>query len=48
MPKTRDDQTHRRKQILNILNDSHVRVENLDQLLAFLRDPRDPLPLPGK
>lgn len=36
MPKTRDDQTHRRKQILNILNDSHVRVENLDQLLAFL------------
>lgn len=38
MPKTRDDQTHRRKQILNILNDSHVRVENLDQLLVFLAE----------
>ncbi|MFP5285941.1 MAG: hypothetical protein ACLGI9_09415 [Thermoanaerobaculia bacterium] len=38
MPKTRDDQTHRRKQILNILNDNHVRVENLDQLLAFLAE----------
>ncbi|HWN41197.1 MAG TPA: hypothetical protein VNW71_03190 [Thermoanaerobaculia bacterium] len=36
MPKTRDEQTHRRKQILNILNDNHLRVENLDQLLAFL------------
>ncbi len=36
MPKTRDEQTHRRKQILNILNDNHVRVENLDQLLAYL------------
>lgn len=36
MPKTRDDQTYRRKQILNILNDDHVRVENLDQLLAHL------------
>ena len=38
MPKTRDDQLHRRKQILNILNDNHVRVENLDQLLAYLAE----------
>jgi len=38
MPKTRDDQTHRRKQILNILNDDHVRVENLDQLLFHLEE----------
>jgi arginine repressor len=36
MPKTRDDQTHRRKQILNILNDSQNRVESLDDLLALL------------
>ena len=36
MPKTRDDQLHRRKQILNILNDNHVRIENLDQLLVHL------------
>ena len=36
MPKTRDDQLHRRKQILNILNDSHVRIENLDEILAHL------------
>lgn len=38
MPKTREDQTHRRKQILNILNDSHVRIENLDDLLSHLAD----------
>lgn len=36
MPKTRDEQTHRRKQILNILNDQHVRIESLDDLLAQL------------
>jgi transcriptional regulator of arginine metabolism len=36
MPKTRDDQTHRRKQILNILDDSQNRVENLDNMLALL------------
>ena len=36
MPKTRDDQTHRRKQILNILNDSQNRVESLDDLLVLL------------
>lgn len=38
MPKTREDQTHRRKQILNILNDNHVRIENLDDLLSHLAD----------
>lgn len=38
MPKTRDDQLHRRKQILNILNDNHVRIENLDQLLVHLEE----------
>jgi transcriptional regulator of arginine metabolism len=38
MPKTRDDQLHRRKQILNILNDNHVRIENLDHLLAHLME----------
>lgn len=36
MPKTKEDQTYRRKQILNILNDTHVRVENLDDMLAHL------------
>ena len=36
MPKTRDDQTHRRKQILNILNDGQNRIESLDDLLAHL------------
>ena len=38
MPKTLAEQTRRRKQILNILNDNHVRVENLDQLLAYLEE----------
>src|SRR4026209_129273 len=38
MPKTLAEQTRRRKQILNILNDNHVRVENLDQLLAHLEE----------
>jgi len=35
MPKTRDDQTRRRKQILNILN-GHDRIESLDDLLVQL------------
>lgn len=35
MPKTREDQTRRRKEILNILN-SAVRIESLDELLAQL------------
>lgn len=38
MPKTRDDQLHRRKQILNILNDNHIRIENLDQVLEHLQE----------
>ena len=37
MPKTRDDQTHRRKQILNILNDSQNRIESLDDLIEHLQ-----------
>lgn len=36
MPKTKEDQTHRRKQILNILNDNRIRIENLDDLLGYL------------
>ncbi|HEX5714724.1 MAG TPA: hypothetical protein VF179_01100 [Thermoanaerobaculia bacterium] len=35
MPKTREDQTRRRKQILNILN-GHDRIESLDDLLVQL------------
>ena len=38
MPKTKEDQTYRRKQILNILNDNHIRVENLDHMLAHLAE----------
>lgn len=38
MPKTRDEQTYRRKQILNILNDNHIRIESLDQLLVHLEE----------
>lgn len=36
MPKTRDEQTHRRKQILNILNDHLIRVESLEDLETLL------------
>ena len=36
MPKTRDEQTRRRKQILNILNDQHNRVDSLEILEGLL------------
>ncbi|HET9225670.1 MAG TPA: hypothetical protein VFR31_03325 [Thermoanaerobaculia bacterium] len=36
MPKTRDEQTRRRKQILNILNDQHNRVDSLEVLEGLL------------
>ncbi|MEA2563499.1 MAG: Arginine repressor, binding domain, partial [Acidobacteriota bacterium] len=39
MPKTRDEQTRRRKEILNILN-GHDRIESLDDLLLQLETRR--------
>ena len=36
MPKTRDEQTRRRKEILNILNSS-MRIEDLDEILVQLK-----------
>jgi len=39
MPKTRDEQTRRRKEILNILN-GHDRIESLDDLLVQLETRR--------